>query len=328
MRESNAHVGRAVRSPREQVNIPSQVARAVQNATNVDAHKNLRQRDSCNSDAAVGEANSHWKVLVWDSQTTRLTLIDRVVSDCGAHTYRIEELGDIEDIEQAPCSSCCAAVVALGTCQTDETLASDVIGRMKQAGLTVIAHEQGAHSWPVGERCRVLLAGATCVLDSEESGFSQDLERILTRVLGQKTQELVEKARLHELMKSFGFEGESDAIEGAFRQALRVSDLSDLAVLITGESGTGKELMARAIHQLDPKRRAGPFVAINCGAISSGLAESEMFGHSRGAFTGADRDQKDSFARQMVACSSWTRLVSLGVTSRPYYCVCSKITVS
>ena len=203
--------------------------------------------------------------------------------------YRVEELGDVE---KAPCSSCCAAVVALGTYQTDETLASKVIGRMKQAGLTVIAHEQGAHSWSVGLRCRVLLEGASCVLDSEEPGFSQELERILTRVLAQKTHELVEKERIHDLMRTFGFEGESDAIAGAFRQALRVSYFSDLAVLITGESGTGKELMARAIHQLDPKRRAGPFVAINCGAISSGLAESELFGHSRGAFTGADRDRK------------------------------------
>jgi two-component system NtrC family response regulator len=50
--------------------------------------------------------------------------------------------------------------------------------------------------------------------------------------------------------------------------------------------------MARAIHQLDPKRRTGPFVAINCGALSPGLVESELFGHSRGAFTGADRDRK------------------------------------
>lgn len=289
MRESNAQVGRAVRSPREQVNIPSQVARAVQNVTNFDANKNLLQQNLCNCDTDVEEANSHWKVVVWESQTARLRLIDRVVSDCGAHPYRVGELGDIE---QAPCSSCCAAVVALGTCQTDETLASKVIGRMKQAGLTVIAHEQGAHSWSVGLRCRVLLAGASCVLDSEEPGFSQELQRILTRILAQRTHELVEKARIHELMRTFGFEGESDAIEGAFRQALRVSYLSDLAVLITGESGTGKELMARAIHQLDPKRSAGPFVAINCGAISSGLAESEMFGHSRGAFTGADRDRK------------------------------------
>ena len=110
--------------------------------------------------------------------------------------------------------------------------------------------------------------------------------------LRKKTRELAENERFHVLMRTFGIVGESDAIKSAFRQALRVSSFSDLAVLITGESGTGKELMARAIHQLDPKRRRGPFVAINCGAISPGLAESEMFGHSRGAFTGADRDRK------------------------------------
>ena len=236
-----------------------------------------------------GVINSHWKVLVWESQTARLRLIDRVVSDCGAHAYRVEEL---DDIEKAPCSSCCAAVVALGTYRTDDTLVSKVLGRMKQAGLTVIAHEQGAHSWSMGLRCRALLAGASCVLDSEEPGFSQELRRITTEVITQKTRELAENERFHDLMRTFGIVGESNAIKSAFRQALRVSSFSDLAVLITGESGTGKELMARAIHQLDPKRRTGPFVAINCGAINSSLAESEMFGHSRGAFTGADRDRK------------------------------------
>jgi transcriptional regulator with PAS, ATPase and Fis domain len=93
-------------------------------------------------------------------------------------------------------------------------------------------------------------------------------------------------------MKEVGVVGQSTDMLAVFAQVLRVSRLSDLPTVITGESGTGKELLARAIHRLDLKGRNGPFVAVNCGAISSGLAESELFGHRRGAFTGADRDRK------------------------------------
>jgi len=71
---------------------------------------------------------------------------------------------------------------------------------------------------------------------------------------------------------------------------------SDLPVFVRGESGTGKELVARAVHQVS-RRRRGPFVAINCGAIPAQLAESELFGHERGAFTGASRPQAGAFER-------------------------------
>ena len=85
----------------------------------------------------------------------------------------------------------------------------------------------------------------------------------------------------------------SPAMESLLNQARRVA-LSDAAVCILGASGTGKELLARAIHRAS-RRSDAPFVAVNCGAIPEGLLESELFGHKKGAFTGAVQDRRGLF---------------------------------
>ncbi len=87
--------------------------------------------------------------------------------------------------------------------------------------------------------------------------------------------------------------GESPAMRTVLDAVDRVAPAS-AGVLIRGESGTGKELVARRIHELSDRAR-GPFVAVNCAAIPDTLVESELFGHRRGAFTGADRDRPGKF---------------------------------
>ena len=79
------------------------------------------------------------------------------------------------------------------------------------------------------------------------------------------------------------------------REQIRRVIPQDTTLLLTGETGTGKTRLARLIHELSP-RRAEPFLVIDCGAISPNLIESEMFGHVKGAFTGADRDRAGKFA--------------------------------
>jgi DNA-binding NtrC family response regulator len=89
--------------------------------------------------------------------------------------------------------------------------------------------------------------------------------------------------------------GRSVAMQEVFRK-IRLYAASDAAVVITGETGTGKELVARALHE-ESDRRNGPYVALNCSAISEDLLESELFGHEKGAFTGAIRSHRGRFER-------------------------------
>jgi two-component system response regulator HydG len=90
-----------------------------------------------------------------------------------------------------------------------------------------------------------------------------------------------------------GFVGNSRAVQLLFDRIKKVA-ASDAPVLITGESGTGKELIARALHQ-QSRQAAGPFVPVSCAAVPETLLEAELFGHERGAFTGAVRKREGRF---------------------------------
>ena len=116
------------------------------------------------------------------------------------------------------------------------------------------------------------------------------LKVILQRALEKKEtlhEMQVLRRRLGQVDSGVGLVGNSPPMRRAMELVEKVAP-SKASVVITGQSGTGKEMVARAIHQLSP-RRDRPFIAINCSAIPSTLIESEMFGHERGAFTGADQ---------------------------------------
>src|SRR5437016_3588648 len=141
--------------------------------------------------------------------------------------------------------------------------------------------------------------GTLLLVDDE-----QKIRRVLGQALRAEGHEVIEAAGAREAQRMlderdeefnhYGIVGRGRAMDDVIRKAELVAETKS-TVLITGETGTGKELVARAIHARSAQRNM-PLIKVNCAAIPETLLESELFGHVRGAFTGAAANKKGKFA--------------------------------
>ena len=120
-----------------------------------------------------------------------------------------------------------------------------------------------------------------------------------------------------------GMLGSSAAMQRLYGLMRRAVEGDGIAILVRGESGTGKELVARCLHFNGP-RKAGPFIAVNCAAVPEPLFESELFGHERGAFTGAAARRVGYFERAAGGRSCSTRSATCSLRCRRSCCGCSR----
>lgn len=220
------------------------------------------------------------RVLLHEPRDARVAALRAVVASLGGEALLHPDASALP-------ADCDAAVICVDEGEDPLELVRELTAR----AVPVLAYGDGASRWPLPSRCLSLLAGARHLLDGSAAAFCADVAARLRPILDAGSARSDQARRVEETMAEVGFVGRSPGVVALFRSIVRVAPLSDVPALVVGETGTGKELLARAIHRLDPKRSRGPFVPVNCAALTRSLAESELFGHRRGAFTGADRDR-------------------------------------
>jgi transcriptional regulator with GAF, ATPase, and Fis domain len=233
--------------------------------------------------------SSRSSIFVVDGNLHRKRLLNTVLSDPPA------ELVFLDNSSTAAAVRCLRPAIVLVALDGETSAALQIVKTFRSACGAILCYADGADNWPLGRRCEPLLAGAQALLDSTKLRFSEDVAGWVRRLLIEARAHCESADEIRASMRRLGLVGRSEAMLSVFRKLIRFGPMSDLAVLILGETGTGKELAARAIHALDPKRRSSNFVPLNCSAITASLVESELFGHRRGAFTGAEEPRKGLF---------------------------------
>jgi two-component system response regulator HydG len=211
------------------------------------------------------------------------------------HAFRLSTAAllraDGHDVDVAPDAN--GAVQALRAHAYDLVLLD-----LRMPGIDGIQLVETLRIW--GESVPVLMISGYGTVESAVRAMHLGTDDFLTKpvepdVLSARVSELLERRPVaaRDDAAVAGMVGRTAVMRALFASLRRVAP-QDTTVLVTGETGTGKELVARAVHDLSP-RAAAPFVAVNCGALGEGVLESELFGHVKGAFTGAVRDRAGVF---------------------------------
>ena len=238
-------------------------------------------------------------LLIHPDETSR-TALARTVSELG---YFVREVGQWADAPRLAATESVYPVVLISGAGGDR------LARIEPAVLETVAQLRRASSLSQ----IILLIPATVDLEAccqaIENGASDFVEidcgvvdeRLLARRLDQARQRYDRQVTAAESLHSgqptdrAGIVAQSRAMADVVARAARAAQVSDAPVLILGESGTGKQLLAELMHQLDPKRCDKPFLTVNCAAITGSLADSALFGHVKGAFTGATQERAGYF---------------------------------
>src|SRR5215212_8412791 len=205
-------------------------------------------------------------------------------------TELLEEAG--HDVREAPHAP--AALAMLDEAPADLVLSDLTMPAMD--GLQLLDEVRARHPGSLfvlmtahGDERTAVRALKLGAYDYIPKPFDNEEIRALTRRAREVLALRAENRRLRdELLGEFrGLIGDSPAMREVYR-LIRRAGPTDVNVLVAGESGTGKELVARALHA-ESRRASGPMISLNCSALPAELVESELFGHQKGAFTGADR---------------------------------------
>jgi DNA-binding NtrC family response regulator len=225
-----------------------------------------------------------------------------VVDDEDAARYGIRRALESEQVEILEADTAEAARAAVQTYRPELMLAD--INMPGEDGISLLKSLSPHQSRPLAVMITAYGTAKVAVEAMKAGAYDyitkpfeiEELRMVVRRALEKVTLEQENQAlrkQIHTEGHYGGLIGKSKAMQRVFEIAEQVA-ATDVTLLIQGESGTGKELMARAIHERS-SRRKGPFVAVNCAALPDTLIESELFGHEKGAFTGAGDQRKGKF---------------------------------